>query len=272
MKKITKIATQKQAGRYSIELDNVFAFGVAESVLIKYGLAKGQELDDAIIAQIKYDDAIAKAFNTALNYLGHALRTEKQIRQKLADQQVTEAIQDVVVARLKDLGYVDDVNYAKHYVATKKRLSPKGPVAISLALQQAGVADTAISQALATYTTEEQFAVGEQLALKLAQRYQREATRAKQQKIVQALVQKGFTFDIAQAVVAQIDLANDDDTERANVMRQAEKLWYRYRNLTASERQYRVKSKLYAKGFSAEWIAVALQDVTQREAITEFSE
>ncbi|WP_288947343.1 RecX family transcriptional regulator, partial [uncultured Leuconostoc sp.] len=126
MKKITKIATQKQAGRYSIDLDNVFAFGVAESVLIKYGLAKGRELDDALIAQIKYDDAIAKALNTALNYLGHALRTEKQIRQKLSDQQVTETIQDAVLARLKELGYVDDFNYAKHYVATKKRLSPKG--------------------------------------------------------------------------------------------------------------------------------------------------
>nr|MWN21469.1 hypothetical protein [Leuconostoc lactis] len=70
----------------AIDLDNVFAFGVAESVLIKYGLAKGRELDDALIAQIKYDDAIAKALNTALNYLGHALRTEKQIRQKLLCQ------------------------------------------------------------------------------------------------------------------------------------------------------------------------------------------
>lgn len=272
MKKITKIATQKQAGRYSIDLDNVFAFGVAESVLIKYGLAKGRELDDALIAQIKYDDAIAKALNTALYYLGHALRTEKQIRQKLSDQQVTETIQDAVLARLKELGYVDDFNYAKHYVATKKRFSPKGPVAISLALQQAGVPASAITQALATYTTAEQLAVGEQLALKLAQRYQREATRAKQQKIVQALVQKGFSFDIAQTVVAQIDFANDEDTERANVIRQAEMLWYRYRNVTESERQYKVKNKLYTKGFSAEWIDVALQTVTQSDALTEFSE
>jgi len=131
---------------------------------------------------------------------------------------------------------------------------------------------SAITQALATYTTAEQLAVGEQLALKLAQRYQREATRAKQQKIVQALVQKGFSFDIAQTVVAQIDFANDEDTERANVIRQAERLWYRYRNVTESERQYKVKNKLYTKGFSAEWIDVALQTVTQSDALTEFSE
>jgi len=35
MKTITKIATQKKLGRYSIDLDKQFAFGVSESVLIK---------------------------------------------------------------------------------------------------------------------------------------------------------------------------------------------------------------------------------------------
>ena len=72
--------------------------------------------------------------------------------------------------------------------------------------------------------------------------------------------------------MAQIDFANDEDTEHANVIRQAERLWYRYRNVTESERQYKVKNKLYTKGFSAEWIDVALQTVTQSDALTEFSE
>lgn len=261
MKKITKISTQKQAGRYSIELDQVFAFGVAESVLIKYGLAKGRELDDALIAQIKYDDAVAKAFNVALNYLGHALRTENQIRMKLKEKSVEDAIQDEVVTRLKTLGYVDDLNYANHFVATKKRLSPKGPTAIGIALQQAGVAQGVIDQALATYTVADQLAIGEKLAYKLAARYQREASRAKQQKIVQGLAQKGFSFDIAQAVVVQLNLANDGETERANVTRQAEKLAYRYRNETTQARQYKIKSKLYAKGFSAELIDEVLPQI-----------
>lgn len=269
MKKITKISTQKQAGRYSVELDQVYAFGVAESVLIKYGLAKGRELDDALIAKIKYDDAIAKALNTALNYLGHALRTEKQIREKLKEKAIADPIQDEVLVRLKTLGYVDDLNYAKHYVATKKRLSPKGPLAVGMALQQAGVSESAIAQALTTYTRDEQLAVGEKIAVKLSQRYQREATRAKQQKIVQALAQKGFAFDIAQSIVSRLDLANDGATEHANITRQAEKLWHRYRNESQKTRLFKIKSKLYTKGFSAELIEAVLP---QLETAAEYAE
>ena len=61
MKKITKIEAQKRKGRYNVYLDGQYAFPVAESVLIKYRLMKGMELDQNQIAQVTTDDQIAKA-------------------------------------------------------------------------------------------------------------------------------------------------------------------------------------------------------------------
>ncbi|CAM3008486.1 MULTISPECIES: recombination regulator RecX [Leuconostoc] len=254
MKTITKIATQKKLGRYSIDLDKQFAFGVSESVLIKYGLAKGRELDDTLIEQIKHDDEVAKAFNTAINYLGHALRTIKQVKQKLTEKAVSEDIQVQVVAQLKELGYLDDANYAMHYVSTKKLISPKGPNTIKMDLQQAGILEDDIEKALASYTYEEQIEIAQKMAIKFANTYKRESTRAKQQKIIQALANKGFSFDIGQTVVSELDVGNDDTTELDNVKRQAEKLWHRYRNEPLSQRQYKTKSHLYTKGYSREVI------------------
>ncbi|WP_367300729.1 recombination regulator RecX [Leuconostoc carnosum] len=254
MKTITKISTQKQAGRYSIELDKQFAFGVAESVLIKYGLAKGRELDDQLIERIKYDDNIAKARNTALNYLGHALRTVKQVRQKLTEKEIEDRIQDEVIVQLTDLGYLDDMNYALHYVSTKKNISPKGPVVVKRDLLQAGVSEEIVTTALATYTMEEQLALAEKMALKFSHTYHHDATRNKQQKILQALANKGFSFDVGQEVLLQIDTVNDDALELENSTRQAEKLWRRYQKENLSQRQYKTKNGLYAKGYTSELI------------------
>ncbi|CAM3073197.1 recombination regulator RecX [Leuconostoc rapi] len=258
MKTITKIATQKKAGRYSIDLDKQFAFGVSESVLIKYGLAKGRELDDVLIEQIKHDDEVAKAFNIAINYLGHALRTIKQVKQKLTEKAVSETIQDQAITQLKNLGYLDDANYARHYVATKKLISPKGPNAIKMDLKQAGILEDDIVVALETYTYEEQIEIAQKMATKFANTYKRESTRAKQQKIIQALANKGFSFDVGQSVISELDFGNDDVTEFDNIKRQAEKLWHRYRNEPLSQRQYKTKSHLYTKGYHRETIDIIM--------------
>ena len=44
MAKISKITAQQRRGRYNVYLDGKYAFPVAESVLVKFRLMKGQEL------------------------------------------------------------------------------------------------------------------------------------------------------------------------------------------------------------------------------------
>ncbi|MDD6865190.1 MAG: recombination regulator RecX, partial [Lactobacillus sp.] len=63
MAKISKIEAQKRPGRYNIYLDGKYAFSVAESVLIKYRLMKGMELDQSQLKAMTNDDEIAKAYN-----------------------------------------------------------------------------------------------------------------------------------------------------------------------------------------------------------------
>jgi len=261
MKIITKISVQKQAGRYNIDLDNQFAFGVSESVLIKYGLAKGRELDDDLIADIKLSDEVAKAMHVALNYLGHSLRTIKQVQQKMHDKEIPEQVQLQVISQLEAQHYLDDLNYAIHYVATKKTISPKGPIVIKMALKQAGVSDINIEEALATYTDEEQIIVATQLAKKAAVTYKRESTRSKQQKIIAALAKKGFSFDMAQNAVSHLAAEHDDQSELENIQREADKLWRRYHRDDNSKRQFKTKKGLYTKGYTSDLIDSVLANL-----------
>lgn len=63
MPQITKITSQKQKGRYNIFIDEQFAFGVTESVLIKFRLAKGLEIDSSLQRDIQKKMTMPRPIN-----------------------------------------------------------------------------------------------------------------------------------------------------------------------------------------------------------------
>ncbi|MBS9338857.1 recombination regulator RecX [Fructobacillus sp. M2-14] len=261
MAKITKISTQKRAGRYNLELDGRFAFGISENVLAKFGLMKGRELDEGTIERIKEADKIDQGLKVALNFLSPALRTEKQVRERLLKKEIDPKVIDPVVDYLKEQQLLSDATYAKAYVNTKQVFTPKGPRAIFMDLKKAGVKEEYIEDALVEYSEESQLEVATKMAEKMARTHKRDSTRTRQQKTAQGLVQKGFSLEIASRAINNIDIASDEEDEKDNALREAEKAARRQRTGTAKEKFFKVKSKLYAKGFSGEIIEWALEQI-----------
>ena len=156
MKKITKIEAQKRKGRYNVYLDDQYAFPVAESVLIKYRLMKGMELDQNQIAQITTDDQIAKAYGRMLDYLSHQLRTEKEVIQKLQEIETPEEYFEPILQKLQEERLLDDHNYAMSYVRTVMNTELKGPSVIRQKLRLKGIGELDIDAALEQFTDEKQ--------------------------------------------------------------------------------------------------------------------
>ncbi|CAK1226963.1 RecX family transcriptional regulator [Fructobacillus tropaeoli] len=265
MKTITKIATQKRDGRYNIELDGHFAFGLSENVLAKFGLLKGRQLDDAMIEELKQAEKVDQGLKIALNYLGPALRTVRQVKDRLKQKKVEEGVIDQVINHLRQQGLLDDAVYAKHYVATKQVFNPKGPRGIAQDLKQAGVQEEIIETAILGFAEEDQVLVATKMAEKLARTHRRDSTVIRQQKVAQALVQKGFSYDLASQVINDLDIANDEDDEQENANKQAEKLARHHQRLAAKDRFYKVKQGLYAKGYRGEVIDQALETIDFEE-------
>lgn len=261
MAKITRISTQKRAGRYNLELDGRFAFGISENVLAKFGLLKGRELSQEEIERIKQANLVDQGLKVAMNYLSPALRTKKQVKDRLLSKEIQADIADQVIDYLLTQQLLDDAIYAKAYVNTKQVFSPKGPRVIAMELKKAGVSDELIEDALANYAEEDQLAIAIKMAEKIAKSHRRDSNRIRQQKTAQALVQKGFSFEIASQAIDQIDLSVGDEDEMANALREAEKVARRQRTGTAKERYYKVKAKLYAKGFSGDIIEKTLEEM-----------
>ncbi|CAH1852816.1 RecX family transcriptional regulator [Convivina intestini] len=260
MPKITKIATQKRVGRYNVEIDGRFAFGLMESTLVKYGLVKNRELTSELIAAIKHDDQVARALKMALDYLGPTIRTVHQVKERLLNKEIDADIVAEVIEQLLAQQYLDDADYVQHFIATKKIINPKGPLIVAQELKRAGVAENLIQEGLVAYSISDQIEIATKIIDNAQRSYQRESSYGRKQKLIKLLMTKGFAYEIAQQVLANHDWQVDTEQEKLNISRQVEKLTHRYRNETPSARNYRIKQQLYAKGYQGDLIDWALSD------------
>jgi len=251
---ITMIQAQKRAGRYNVFVDGHYAFPVSETVLIDFQLFKGMEIDQDLESRLSNADDISQAYNRALDYLSNQLRTEKEVRTKLAGLEIPPETIDATIAKLQEMHLVDDDHYAASYVRTMMRTGEKGPRVIRQNLRQKGVTEHPIENALQLFTVEDRFAVGTAVAKKLAKRYQRQAFHTQEQKIRQGLITRGFASDEATKMLADLDLTPDEEQQASLLAKQGEKLWHKYRTLGTSDRRYKTKQALYRKGFSIDAI------------------
>ncbi|MFB9769739.1 recombination regulator RecX [Lactiplantibacillus modestisalitolerans] len=249
-KKITKIVAQKRPGRFNVFLDDQYAFPISESVMIKYRVFKGMEVDDQLKAELIAADDVAKAYSRALDYLSHQLRTEKEVHDKLRDEDLDDAVIEQTLAQLRGMHLLDDQQYADAYVRTAKRTSDKGPRVIRQKLRQKGVGEQLIDDALAgQFSLDEQIENATAAATKLARHYHRQAFKTLLQKVRQGLMTKGFGNDVISAALDQLTLEPDPDEQWQALVEQGTRLWRRNRKYAFAERALRTKRSLYQKGF-----------------------
>lgn len=249
MKKITKIEAQKRKGRYNVYLDDQYAFPVAESVLIKYRLMKGMELNQAQIAQITTDDEIAKAYGRMLDYLSHQLRTEKEVIQKLHEIETPEEFVEPILQKLREERLLDDHNYAMSYVRTVMNTELKGPHVIRQKLRMKGIGELDIDAALEQFTEAKQLENATKLAQKLFKRYRSQPTRRQEEKVRQGLMTNGYRAESFNQIQETVEPVADAEQQAELLDRQAKKLLRRYQKYQGYERQMKLKQALYRKGF-----------------------
>ena len=260
MAKISKIEAQKRRERYNIYLDGHYAFPVAESVLIKFRLMKGLELDKAQVAAITTADAQAQAYSRMLDYLAHSLRTESDIVKKLRDLETPEQFIAPILQKLRDQHLVDDHEYAASYVRTAMITSLKGPGVIRQHLRAKKIGENDIESALAQFTPERQQENAAKLAQKLFKRYRSQPRMRQEQKVRQGLMTKGYASALFDQVKASVEPTADPEEQDELLAQQAEKLWQRYRRYEGRARVQHFKQGMFRRGFDLDRVQAWLDD------------
>lgn len=258
---ITKITTQKnQADRFNIYIDEQFAFGVDEEVLIRFQLGKGKELTEFDITQIQYEDEIRKALNTAIHFLSFRMRSEREIIDHLKKKEWDQPVIQAVLLKLQELNYTDDLAFAIAYVRTQINGGKKGPTTVKQELKQKGINDRYIEEALNEYGEEQQVIHAIQLGNKVVKQNSKLSERFLKQKIEQFLLTKGFTYSIITIALEEIEYEKEVDDEWHALVAQAAKVQRKYHHLSGFEYEQKMKQALYRKGFTIELIDRLLRE------------
>lgn len=252
--KITMIETQKRKGRYNVYLDGQYAFPVDEGVLVKHVLHKGMEISPTFQKQLEQEDNFSKAFSRALNYMSHSLRSEKEVTDDLVKHEFSLSIAEDVIAKLKDMQYIDDLVYAESYVRTAANVNGKGPYVIQQELKKRGIHENLILTALEQYPNEQRIENGVAAAKKVLKRSQKKSSRETEIKVRQNLMQKGFDKDEIAEIFEHVDMEKDEEEEYAALKKYGEKAWRRQAKLSGRDKIQKVKANLYQKGFKKDLI------------------
>lgn len=189
--KITDIKQQvKRQDRYSIYVDGKYLFSFSENELINSGLKKGQELTEQELLALKDQAVLDKAYDRTLNLISHRPRSEFELRDYLKRKEYDEDVIAQTIERLSSRGYVNDLDFAQRWVATRRLLKSTSKRRLSQELRQKRISDDVISQVLEADETNERDVLKE-----LVEKKRRQSKYQDDQKLMQYLARQGFNFD-----------------------------------------------------------------------------
>ncbi|WCK57059.1 RecX family transcriptional regulator (plasmid) [Aneurinibacillus sp. Ricciae_BoGa-3] len=206
MKKITKIEQQKRhKNRYNIYLDDTFAFGVDEDVLIKFSLSTGKGLEDAFIEDVLMGEEITKAFNYAVNLLSFRSRSKGELNTKMKQKGYEPNIMDKAIEKLVYYGYLNDYDFSKQLVHDRQKFKKAGKNLLKQELYHKGVDKEVIEQVLQeSVNEEEEYQQAYELTEKKAKSLSNDDRNAKYRKLTGLLARKGYSFDIISKVIKEV--------------------------------------------------------------------
>jgi regulatory protein len=206
-KKITQIAVQKKRkNRCSIFLEDEYAFGLDQEIVLQFGLKKGDQLNEQLIEDILLNEEKKRAKDRALKFLSYRDRSEKEITTKLKDVGYEENIIDWVIGELKRLKFLDDQRFSHSFAQTQMITRPMGEYFLKRELKQKGLAEELIEQTVEkVYEEKDQVAVALELAQQRKKRYANIDEIKAKKRVSDFLLRRGFSWDIVSEVLEQWD-------------------------------------------------------------------
>ena len=205
---ITSIERQtKNQNRISVFIDDAFAFGAHQDVLLQHMLYVGLHLDQPTIQEIQRADQLIRAKSSAIHFLSYRARTEHEIRDKLKRDGFDLWAIDIVIRRLHELSYIDDTSFVINYVRDRLNRKGHGPIRLKSDLRKLGITHEQVESALEELADSDKI-VDKALeqARKRIKRLQRENDPyKKRRKLFNFLLRKGHTMDTAKEVLERLE-------------------------------------------------------------------
>lgn len=245
--KIEKI--KKTGKKYKILLSDGSEIKTYDDVILNYGLLYHKTIDSDLLNKINNDNNYYEIYYKTVNYITKRLRSEKEINEYIDKNKVTNKDKEKLVKKLKENNLINDLNFAKAYIADKINLSNIGLDKIRNDLLMHNISVEIIDSELAKVDNN---LIKEKLKKLIAKKIKNSKYTGYKLKfkIVNELINLGYDKDDILEIYDNISV---DNTE--NIKKEYDKLYKKLSNKYQNKDLERmIKSKLYNRGFSIEEI------------------
>lgn len=198
---VTAIEQQERRRGYNIFVDGAFALAVEPDTLLASALRTGDVVTAERLRELAAADLRKRALDAALRLLASRPRSEQEVRERLTRRGLPPEIIQPALDRLKELGYVNDEEFARFWVEARSGSNPRGRIAVRRELRGKGVADDTAVAALEELPEEGS-------ALKAGRKKARSLTGLEYQvfrtRLTGYLVRRGFSYETARATVDRL--------------------------------------------------------------------
>lgn len=242
-----------------MELDHQQTFYITEDTIVRFMLSRDKVISKEEFTEIQDFAQFSYGKNLALYHLSFKARTEKEVREYLKKYDIEDTIASQVIANLKDENWINDHQYAYSIINANQLSGDKGPYLLSQKLAQKGVPKSTIESVLKDFDFTE---VAQRVAEKLLKKYTGKLpARALQEKIIQNLTNKGFSYSDAKGAFDNLDSQVDHETTQELIFKELDKQYAKYaRKYEGYELKQRLTQVLARKGYDFSDIASALRE------------
>ncbi len=190
---------RERRGRALVSVDGEVWAELDGAVAAESGLREGAVLSSEDLYRVRVAGERPLAMGRALNLLGYRARSEAEVRERLGRYGYVQETVEGVVLRLKELGYLDDEEFAR--LKARETARKYGPRRVSAELRQSGVGED-----LARGVVEEEFAGREELGearSAAARRYNGRGSDAEARRVYGFLVRRGYSAEVCAQVARE---------------------------------------------------------------------
>lgn len=233
-------------GKYQI-VTTMDTFDLYEDTILKYNLLVSKKIDDKK-SILDYDEK-CNVYYVALKYLKSRIHSKKEVYEFLMKRGYPSEFVRIAIEKLENQGYINDLVYAKSFLNNKIITTSHGPLIIKKELEDKGVLEEIICEALNDYTDDiQKVKIDKRIKMIIASN-RGKSNKAIMLKIKNDLSREGFSKSVVSSQLQNIELGDDSNVRKI----QYEKLYRKYsKKYSGYELEFKIKKALYQKGFTYE--------------------
>jgi regulatory protein len=199
--RITAIQKDAQRRRAHVHLDSHAAMTLSLDVLGATGLRVGDEVSDHRLEELTLAEVRHKARAASLRLLSHRPRSESELRRRLERRGTAPEVAEETITRLKELKLLDDDEFARSWIESRERRSPRGRRLLTAELRAKGVTPESIRESVDTVDEED-------AAYRAAARRARSLATLRhddfRRRLRDFLLRRGFDDETAGSAIARV--------------------------------------------------------------------